>query len=86
MQDRINPLTEDQLNSLPKGTIRNDRPVRFMVNGRNVNICTGILGRKGCNVIHQLFYWDRPEKWYNMVLEYLRENNPDNQVTILKMY
>lgn len=32
-------------------------PVRFMHEGRNFNVTTGHLQKKGINVIHQTFYW-----------------------------
>lgn len=38
--------------------VKNGHPVRFMHEGCSVNIETGIKCARGCNVIHQLVYWN----------------------------
>lgn len=78
--DRINPLNEEQLDQLPQDD--GDRIVRFMARvnplqprrPESVNIYTGIT--EGGNVIYQCVYWDRPTVFVDMVLGFLRQNNP----------
>jgi len=73
---QIFPLNDEQLDSLSQTTDRHNPPVRFLADGCNVNICTGVCMTKGTNVIYQLVYWDRPKEFVNKVLKFLRENNP----------
>ena len=73
---KIFPLTDEQLDSLPLDTDESNPPVRFLADGCNVNICTGVCMSKGTNVIHQIVYWDRPKAFVDKVLMGLRENNP----------
>ena len=86
--DRINPLTEAQLRLLPQD--KGDRIVRFMVvtnplkpktSLESVNICTGIT--EGGNVINQYVYWSRPTGFVDLVLGFLRENNPDRTFKVI---
>lgn len=78
--DRINPLNEVQLGQLPQD--KGDRIVRFMARvnplqpkrPESVNICTGIT--EGGNVINQYVYWSRPTVFVDMVVGFLRQNNP----------
>lgn len=87
MCNRINPLTEEQLNQLPQTT--GNRIVRFMARvdplqprrPESVNICTGIT--EGGNIINQYVYWDRPTEYVAMVLEFLRQNNPGTTINVI---
>ena len=80
--DRVNPLTHEQLKVLPQHA--GLRIVRFMVvtnplkpktSLKSVNITTGIT--EGGNVINQYVYWSRPTGFVDLVLGFLRHNNPD---------
>ena len=75
------PLNEEQLKMLPQDTDRNARPVRFMCRRKSVNLCTGHL--TGGNVMYQMVYWDRPESFINLALDFLRENNPNEDFSLI---
>ncbi len=79
--EKINPLTQEQLNSLSQETDRKNKPARFVALRKAVNFCTGDL--TGGNVIYQPVYWDRPKSFLNMVKGFLEENNPDVAVRIV---
>lgn len=70
----ILPLNDNQLAELPKDFDWEAKTVRFMCEGKSVNICTGDM--IGGNIIHQYVYWDRPNEFVRLVLKGLRENNP----------
>jgi hypothetical protein len=42
-------------------------PVRFLDNGRNLNIATGELMPKGVNVIYQTVYWQLARETANKI-------------------
>jgi hypothetical protein len=50
-------LTEEQIEQVINELVPNGIPVRFLINGRNLNIETGELLSKNINVIHQIHYW-----------------------------
>ena len=86
--DRVTPLTEQQLRLLPQE--KGGRIVRFMAvtnplkpktSLESVNICTGIT--EGGNVIHQYVYWSRPTGFVDLVLGFLRENNPGQTFKVI---
>lgn len=72
----ILPLNEKQLISLPQETDKKYRPFRILANGQSVNICTGQLSSRHSNIMYHTIYWDRPKKFRDMVLKYMKENNP----------
>jgi len=71
----VGALNEKQLKMLPQHSDPSHKPVRYMCNGKSVNICTGHL--VGGNVINQHVYWDRPPEFHKMVMRFLKENNPN---------
>lgn len=75
--ERITPLSEKQLNSLPRTMNRTNKPFRVLANGCAVNIATGICEKKHTNIMYHPVYWDRPKEFVEMVLKYLQKNNPD---------
>lgn len=44
---------------------KNSTVVRFLKDGKNLNIVTGELMPKGTNVINQIHYWNFP-KWLSL--------------------
>jgi len=80
----IEPLTEKQMEKLPKNINAEANAVRFMTNGQAIDICTGYLYPKGINVIHQIMYWHRPKEFINTVVEFLSENNPEIKIVAKK--
>lgn len=72
--DRINPLNEHQLKKLPQHLEPSTNPTRIMHNRKSVDITSGLL--HGGNVMYQIVYWDRPKEFFDMVLDFLKENNP----------
>ena len=72
----ILPLNEVQLEQLSQEWDETNKPVRFLADGRCVNIVTGHAMPKGSKIINHYVYWDRPKDWIDMVLGFLRENNP----------
>ncbi len=52
-------LTNEQIEEVLKERVamRDAFPVRFLHDGRALNIETGALDKKGINVMHQLTYW-----------------------------
>ena len=78
--ERINPLTEAQLESLPQHLSGKPSAVRFLANGQCVNICTGIAKSKGSNVLYHTVYWDRPKEFLDAVVSCLSENNPNVKI------
>jgi hypothetical protein len=80
LQHRINPLTPEQFKSLDNLTNQAHRPVRFVCRKKSVNITNGIL--EGGNILYQTIYWDRPQSWVKQVLEFLRQNNPNETIKI----
>lgn len=51
-------LNEEQVQEARSEMIRDGVPVRFLLDGRNLDIITGDLQPKGTNVIHQIVYWN----------------------------
>jgi len=51
-------LTPEQVHHFSEHSIKSGTPCRFMFKGRNLNIVTGALQRKGVNVIYQRVYWN----------------------------
>lgn len=51
-------LTQSQIQELQRELVANGHPVRFLFNGRCVNIENGELQPKGINVIYHLVYWN----------------------------
>ena len=80
----ISPLSEKQLKELPQDWSSEYKPVRYMCNGKSVNICTGHL--VGGNIFNQMVYWDRPPEFHKMVMKFLRENNPNPKLTFRLVY
>ena len=80
MTIEIVPLNEKQLNELPQNIEIGAKPFRIMCRGKSVNICTG--HRVGGNVIYQMFYWDRPKEFVDMVVEFLKDNNPSEKFRV----
>ena len=75
--EQIMPLNEIQINELKIfKTSSKHKPFRLLTNGQAINITTGYLSDKGSNIIYHPVYWDRPKKFINQVLEYVKKNNP----------
>jgi len=72
----ILPLNEVQLGQLPTNWDGANKPVRFLADEQCVNIVTGYAVSKELNIIDHYMYWDRPKGWIDMVLGFLRKNNP----------
>ena len=70
------PLFEDQLEALDQTTDLKAKPFRILADGCAMNICTGTTSSKGSNIMYHPVYWDRPKKFINQVLEYVKKNNP----------
>lgn len=51
-------LSESQLEEVRSELIQEGVPVRFLVDGQNLNVITGELMAKGVNIINQLVYWN----------------------------
>lgn len=58
MSDLGPKLTPEQIEEIKKETIQKGIPVRFLFNGRNLNITNGKLLPKGINVFYQVVYWN----------------------------
>ena len=65
-------MTPEQIAEVKAEMVANGLPVRFLVNGRALNLSTGELQQKGINVIHQMCYWNftretskKIAKWLN---------------------
>jgi len=82
MLDRINGLTDKQLEALPQEIDATRKPVRFLANGQAVNLCTGICHAKGSNIINHNIYWDRPLSFVSAAIAELKANNPGVKITI----
>lgn len=68
------PLTHKQLASLPQDINTKRKPFRILCRGKSVNFGTGTT--QGGNIIYHIVYWDRPKVFVDMVMNYLKENNP----------
>jgi len=75
MSDVLVPLNQEQFERLPDD-LRKGHPVRFLVDGRAVNITTGTKSSLGSNIIYHPVYWDRTPGWVKAVKGFLEENNP----------
>jgi len=75
------PLNEEQLARLPQDVDSSRPPVRFLIDGRCVNICTMHAHKKGTNIMYHTVYWDRPWAFVKRVVDFLKENNPGCKVT-----
>lgn len=53
-------LTKSEIDEIKKGMVQTNetKPVRFLADGCNFNICTGETMRKGTNVLYQMVYWN----------------------------
>lgn len=54
----VHKLTAAQCAEVRAELVKQGAPVRFMVNGRALNIITGELQPRGINVIYQVCYWN----------------------------
>ena len=79
--EMVLPLNEVQLKALPQDIDQSARPVRFMCRRKSVNLTTGYL--TGGNVMYQDVYWDRPQSFINLALDFLRENNPNEEFSLI---
>ena len=50
-------LTPEQVAKVEKEMVKIDTPVRFLVDGQCLNICTGELMPQGMNVMYHPCYW-----------------------------
>lgn len=72
-----NKLTPEQKEEIKKELVDNGTPVRFIKDGKNLNITTGELLPKGTNVIYHNVYWKfskdtakKIAKWLNCRAEF----------------
>ena len=80
--DFVIPVLPSQLLQLTQELDTSAKPVRFLVNGRTCCISTGYLCSKGSNVIYHPVYWDRPKRFIDQVVKFLKENNPNDNITV----
>lgn len=55
-------LTPTEITQFKAERIPNGIPVRFMHEGQSVNVITGALDPKGCNIMYQTTYWNFDRK------------------------
>lgn len=82
--EKINPVTKEQaatLLAIPRD--RDAQPFRVLCRGRAVDVGSGVLEKRGSNVIYHPVYWDCSQQWQRLALEYLHANNPGEQFKVV---
>jgi hypothetical protein len=58
IQAFVPKLTPAQIDEVKKELVKDGHPVRFLYNGQALNIETGEVCSKGCNIFYQIVYWN----------------------------
>ena len=80
----IQPLTVEQFNKLSKlpGCFGNYG--FFEYDNKSINIITGYLHIINKNYeLANLIYYDYTKEWYEIALSFLKENNPDLEISLV---
>ena len=80
----IQPLTVEQFNKLSKipGCFGNYG--FFVYDNKSINLITGYLHIINKNYRQaNLLYYDYSQEWYEIALEFLKENNPDLEISLI---
>lgn len=64
-------LTKEQIGEIKDEITPCGRPVRFMFQGRSLNIVTGELCKKGINIMYQIVYWNFEEETSKKIASWL---------------
>ncbi|KKN28154.1 hypothetical protein LCGC14_0857200 [marine sediment metagenome] len=76
----MSKLTDIQMNEVLAECIPNGVPVRFMVGGQALNICTGELNPKHINVINSIVYWNFTKKTISKIAGWLNARPEQDRI------
>lgn len=74
MKKAITKLTEAQVRKYRTQTVNKGTTCRFIKNGENLNVLTGVTGIKGLNVIYHVAYYHFTSKTAQAIAQDLNCN------------